>query len=149
MDAESLCQLLLDTNQIVVKGVSVGWEEIRLAVESTATRARCPLCQEESSSVHSTYSRFPIDLAWAEWVVVLHLRVKRFFCRNARCSKQTFAERFPGFLARYARRTNRALERQRHIGVEACSRSAERLLRAIRIGISDTTVNRLLRAIAA
>jgi transposase len=79
--------------------------------------------------------------------VVLHLKVKRFFCRNPKCPKVTFAERFPGFLARYARKTDRVLEKQRQIGleVEVCARSAERLLRLWRIGISDTTVNRLLR----
>lgn len=145
MKAINLCQLLLATNQLIVKRITVGTGEIQLGVESIATRATCPKCREESTEIHSTYTRFPADLAWAGWAVVLHLQVKRFFCRNERCSKRTFAEQFPGLLARYARRTNRVCERQQRVGVEVCAKVAERLLALDRIGISDTTINRMLR----
>lgn len=116
MDVKSLCYLLLVTDQFVVEQISVASDEIRLAVESRAHRAECPVCQEESTAVHSTHTRFPTDLAWAEWTVVLRLRVKRFFCRDSCCPKRTFAEQFPGLVARYARRTNRVLARQRYVG---------------------------------
>jgi transposase len=147
MKTITLCQLLLGTNQLRIRSLVVEENQIGLDVESTALQALCPECRSQSNQIHSTYPRHPIDLAWAEWGVVLHLKVKRFFCRNPKCPKVTFAERFPGFLARYARKTDRVLEKQRQIGleVEVCARSAERLLRLWRIGISDTTVNRLLR----
>lgn len=145
MEAINLCHLLLGTDQLIIKQFFVGIDEIRLGVESTATQATCPKCHEKSTEIHSTYKRYPTDLAWAEWAVILHLQVKRFFCRNDRCSKRTFAEQFPGLLTRYARHTNRVRERQQRIGVEVCARAAERLLALDRIGISDTTINRVIR----
>ncbi len=148
MDAQSLCHLLLGTDQLVIEQISVGSDQIGVSVASMANQANCPKCKTISTEVHSTYTRFPSDLAWAEWAVVLHLQVKRFFCRNNRCPKRTFAEPFPDLVGRYARRTNRVVERQKRIGVEVCARSAERLLKLIRIGISDTTVNRLIRSMA-
>jgi transposase len=89
--------------------------------------------------------RFPTDLAWAQWPVTLHLKVKRFFCRNPKCPKRTFAEQFPQLVARYARRTKRVMERQQRLGVNVCARIAEKLLKADQMGISDTTLNRMLR----
>jgi transposase len=123
----------------------IGIDKIGLAVESTAYKASCPKCQEESIETHSTYTRYPKDLAWAEWTVVLHLEVKRFFCRNSKCSKKTFAEQFPGLVKRYARRTERVLTRQKVVGMNVCARTTEKLLQLAQIGVSDTTVNRLIR----
>lgn len=91
--------------------------------------------------------RYPTDLAWAEWPVVIHLKVKRFFCRNHACPKRTFAERFPNFVDSFARRTQRVILKQQQIGVNLCARIAEDLLRLDQIHISDTTLNRLLRAL--
>lgn len=145
MKTITLCQLLLGTEQLRIHNLVIEEDQIGVEVESTALRAPCPACGHESAQIHSTYPRDPIDLAWADWGVVLHLQVKRFFCRNPNCPKVTFAERFPGYLARYARKTDRVLEMQRQIGLEVCARSAERLLQLCRLGISDTTVNRLLR----
>ena len=147
MKTITLCQLLLGTGQLRVRSLVIEENQIGLEVESTALRAPCPECRHESTQIHSTYQRDPIDLAWADWGVVLHLKVKRFFCRNPKCPKVTFAERFPGFLTRYARKTDRVMERQRQIGLEVCARSAERLLHRYHLGISDTTVNRLLRGL--
>jgi transposase len=123
----------------------IGTDTIGLVVESTAHQASCPMCQEESTEVHSTYMRYPVDLAWGEWRIVLHLRVKRFFCRNDACQKRTFAEQFPGLVARYARRTERVITRQQQVGVNVSARTAETLLALAQIGVSDTTVNRLIR----
>ncbi len=145
MEAITLCHLLLGTDQLVIKQIFIGDDKIRLDVESAATHAICPECHERSSNIHSTYERFPTDLAWAEWAIILQLTVKRFFCRNERCPKRTFAEQFPGLLARYARYTDRVRERRQRIGVEVSARVAERLLALNQIGISDTTINRIIR----
>jgi transposase len=89
--------------------------------------------------------RYPADLAWADQMVVFNLKAKRFFCRSIDCQKRTFAERFPGIVAPYARRTNRVVERQQRVSVNTCARAAEKLLDFEQIGISDSTVNRILR----
>jgi transposase len=72
-------------------------------------------------------------------------KVKRFFCRNKDCPKRTFAEQFPDILLPYARKTNRATEKQQRISVNTCARTAKRLLSCEQIGMSDSTVNRIVR----
>ena len=145
MDAKNLCHLLLSTNQLIINEIGVENDKIRLGVESNARKATCPMCKEESSEIHSSYMRYPTDFPWADRAVIFNLRVKRFFCRNKTCPKQTFAERFPDLVMPYARRTNRVLERQQRIGVNTCARIAEKLLELEQIGISDATVNRFVR----
>jgi transposase len=147
MNIKSLCQLLLDTEQLVLRKIIVEDGKISLTVESATWKATCPECQRESAAVHSSYMRYPTDLAWADQMVVFNLRAKRFFCRNITCQKRTFAERFPGILAPYARRTNRVVLRQQQVCLDTCARVAEKLLEFEHIGISDSTVNRILRGL--
>lgn len=147
MKALDLCRLLLDTDQFEIKNIQVKDWKIRLVIESTATQAACPECQHLSAQLHSHYWRYPSDLAWADFPVVWNLSAKRYFCRNQACSKRTFAEQHPETLAPYARRTKRLHEKQLLVGVNQCARAAERLLHVFHIGISDTTVIRMIRAI--
>ncbi len=147
MNAINFSSHLLNTDQLIIKEIMIGADTIGLVVESTAHKARCPECQEESTEVHSTYVRYPTDLAWAEYRVILHLVVKRFFCRNRACQKQTFAEQFPGLVDRYARRTERVVRRQQQICLNACARTTEKMLGLDQIEISDTTINRLIRSL--
>lgn len=144
METINLPYLLLNTRGFIIEGIQVEEHELFLTLESTAVQGTCPKCDQESSQVHSTYLRYSLDLLWAEWPVRLHLRAKRFFCCNPKCPKKTFAERFPDFLARYARRTDRVRQKQQRLGVNVCARTAEKLLKLDQVGISDTTVNRLL-----
>lgn len=145
MNTTDLCQLLLGTDKFMINQLMIGTNEIALDLESMAESAVCPKCEAESRKIHSHSTRFPTDLAWAEWPIVLHLRVKRFFCVNHDCPKRTFAERFPEFVAHYARRTNRVYKRQQQVGVEVAARTAEWLLSLDHIGVSDTTINRIIR----
>jgi transposase len=147
MNITSLCHLLLGTEQLIVKQIMVENEKISLFVDSTNCKAICPRCQVESGEIHSTYIRYPIDLAWANRAVIFNLKVKRFFCRNKYCPKRTFAERFPDVVLPYARRTNRVTEKQQRISVNTCARTAEKLLVFEQIGMSDSTVNRIVRGL--
>jgi transposase len=145
MYVSEFCQLLLNTDQFEIDSLVVEENEIKVGVESTAHSARCPKCQQESSALHSHYVRYPRDLAWAEQPVVVELQVKRFFCHNPSCSKRTFAERFPDFVGWYARKTERVLRKQRRVGANVCAKIAEPLLVQDQIGVSDTTINRIVR----
>jgi len=139
--------LLLNTNQLYVQNIEIKKGEIKLEAESTNCAACCPACGQESFSIHSSYLRYPIDLAWGEWPVILWLKVKRFFCKNTICPKRTFAERFPDFVDPYARKTKRVIQKQQRIGVNVASCVAEQLLELEQIGASDTTINRLIRTL--
>ncbi len=144
MHVSQLCQLLLNTDQFEIGYLALEERQIRLGVESTTRCASCPSCQQDSTAIHSHYLRYPQDLAWAEWSVIVELKVKRFFCHNPKCSKRTFAEPFPDFVARYACQTERVLRKQQRIGTNVCAKIAEQLLVCDQIGISDTTINRML-----
>lgn len=147
MNIPKLCLLLLNTDQLLIQNLTMDQSEIRLDVESTTQKASCPECVQESTAIHSHYLRYPVDLAWAQWSVVIQLKVKRFFCRNQACPKRTFAERFPDFVACYARQTLRVVEKQHRIGVNVAARIAEQLLGCEQVGISDTTINRQIRSL--
>jgi transposase len=134
-------------DQMMIHEVQLEKGKIRLSVESTVQIANCPVCNQASTSIHSHYMRYPTDLAWADWSVVIELNVKRYFCKNTACPKRTFAERFPDFIASYARRTQRVIAQQQQTGVNCSARIAEYLLTLAHIGISDTTLNRLIRAL--
>ncbi len=145
MDLTNLCRKLLGTDQLIVNKIIFESDKIVLAVESATDKAICPKCQTESRKIHSNYERYPTDLAWADREVIFNLKVKRFFCRNGGCRKRTFAEQFPGIVIPFGRRTNRVTEKQQRISVNTCARTAEQLLDYEQIGISDSTVNRILR----
>jgi transposase len=147
MNFEQFCFLLLDTEQVIFNNIWIDDGEIQLAVESTTRSAACPICHHLSAEIHSHYLRYPKDLAWADYPVVIQLQVKRFFCRNRACPKRTFAEQFPHFVSAYARQTDRVREKQQNLGVNISARVAEFLLEQARIGISDTTLNRMIRAL--
>jgi transposase len=147
MEIVDLCEMLLDTDQLWIQEIQIESGQIRLLVESTRTQACCPNCTKESVEIHSHYLRCPRDLAWSQMPVVLHIHAKRFFCLNDQCPKRTFAERFPGYVDWYARRTKRVVEKQEQLGIRVCARTAEALLELDQMGISDTTLNRLIRSL--
>jgi len=147
MKTQDLCRLLLDTDLLKIQRIQVTGQTLELHVESMARQATCPLCGQQSQRIHSTYLRHPVDLAWAAWRVVLHLKVKRFFCDHPACPKRTFAETFPGLVSRYAHCTARVRQRRQLIGANLPARTAEPLLALDQIGVSDTTIHRLVRAL--
>jgi transposase len=102
-----------------------------LAVTPTAV---CPQCQRESDRTHSRYHRFPADLPLIGWPVRLQIRVRRFFCDNESCQKQTFAEQFPILLATRARRTHRLRSALEQVAFEVSSESGARILAATGAG---------------
>lgn len=49
--------------------------------------------------MHSRYRRKPADLPSLGRRVGVSLRMRRFYCRNARCARRTFAEHLPELVA--------------------------------------------------
>lgn len=145
MDATTLCNNLLKTDLFIIMGIHIEEGQIQIKLESLSNQANCPICKMESERIHSAYTRHPSDLAWAEYPVRLEIITKRYFCQNTDCPKRTFAERFPDYLAWYARQTNRVIQKQQRIGINVCAKIAEKLLRMEQIRISDTSINRLIR----
>jgi transposase len=118
---------------------------LTLRVTSTQALVHCPVCQFPTRRIHSRYIRTVADLPWAQWRVVLHLHVRKFFCPNARCARRIFTERLPWLVAPWARRTQRLAAWLAHIALALGGAAGARLSQGLGVGMSRNTCLRLLR----
>src|SRR3954463_4139403 len=119
----------------------------RLSITAKGTRpgGRCPDCGQASRAVHSRYRRRPADLPALGRAVRVDLRLRRFYCRNAACTRRTFAERLPELIRPHARRTGRLAQAQARVGVALGGEGSARLLQHLAMPASADTVLRLIR----
>jgi len=108
--------------------------------------ARCPLCGQTSTRVHSRYARRVADLPWHGVAMRLDLHVRRFFCLVPQCPRQIFVERLPGVVAPFARRTLRLDQVVRLIGFALGGEGGARLARALGLTLSPDTLLACVRA---
>jgi len=59
-----------------------------MVVVSVRASSCCPLCAQASSQVHSQYQRTLRDVSCGGRKVVLHLCVRKFFCRHQECARK-------------------------------------------------------------
>jgi transposase len=109
--------------------------------------APCPACGRRSGRVHSRYTRRITDEPLGGRHVVVHLRVRRFLCRNTTCPRRTFAEQAPALAPRSARRSTLLTGTLQHIGVALGGRPGARLSGSLRRSVSRTTLLRLVRGL--
>jgi transposase len=119
--------------------------QLTLRVQSTQTLVPCPVCRLPTRRIHSRDVRTVADLPWAQWRVVLHRQVRKFFCANGRCSRRIFTERLPGVVAPWARRTQRLLPGLVHIAVALGGAAGAQLSHGLGVAISRRTLLRVLR----
>jgi len=119
--------------------------QITLRVQSTQTRAPCPLCATPARRIHSDYGRTLADLPWAQYRVCLQLRVRKWFCGNRRCRRRIFTERLPTVAAPWARRTLRHAQRLIALGMALGGKAGEQLGHAWDVVVSRNTLLRMLR----
>jgi hypothetical protein len=74
----------------------------------------------------------------------LVLHVRKFCCDNPVCARQIFTERLPGVVAAYGRRTLRLEAWLSTIGFALGGEAGARLLRALGLGASAVSADRLL-----
>lgn len=89
---------------------------LHIAARGIRPGGRCPDCRRASRAVHSRYRRHPADLPSLGRRVHVRLRARRFYCRNVKCARRTFAERLPELVPPHARRTARFAEAQSQVG---------------------------------
>lgn len=80
-------------------------------------------------------------------LVVLQLRVRRFFCPQSSGARQTFAEQLPGLTRRYSRWTERLRSTLAAVGLALAGRAGARMARAFGVSISRSALLRLLGAL--
>ncbi len=116
---------------------------LRLAV-STPT-ACCPICQQGSRRVHSSYRRTLADLPVAGTALRLHVLVRRFFCRTPQCPRWIFSERLPQLARPHAQRTLRLAATQQQIGLALGGQPGAALADTLAMPVSARTLLRLVR----
>jgi transposase len=78
-----------------IQHIASGENLLTITARALKPTSACPSCDQASTHVHSYDTRSPADLPISGQRVQLVLRVRRFRCPNAQCSRQTFAERLP------------------------------------------------------
>jgi transposase len=119
---------------------------LSLTLARTSPHARCPLCRKSARRVHSRYSRRVADLPLGCRRVCLRFRVRRFFCDTSDCPRRIFAERFPGLVAPYARRSQVLHQALEQIGFALGGRPGARLTEPLGMPASASTLLRRIRA---
>jgi transposase len=128
-----------------VEDLLIEGETLTLLLTSLRASQMCPDCAYDSPRVHSHYRRRLADLPCQGRAVRLILKVRRFFCKNPACARQTFAEQFPERATAYARRTLRQGQTLRAIAFALGGRAGARLAHFFGLPVSFWTLLRLLR----
>jgi len=126
--------------------VEIAERRITLTVTAIAATAACPLCQQRSTTVRSTYTRTVADLPWSGMTVSLQVQTRRFACPVASCERKIFCERLTPFVAVYGRRTHDVRAALRRIVRALGGKAGARLAAHQGIGVSRMTLLRLIHA---
>src|SRR5215213_3594664 len=137
--------LLADPEAIHLERIIQHHSSLTLLVKATPTEAQCPCCHRPSTRVHSYYTRTIADLPWHGVVVQLHLRTRRFRCKNNLCTKRIFCERLPLVVASYGRKTIRMNEALELIGFLMGGEAGARATRKLAMQTSPDTLLRRVR----
>jgi transposase len=121
---------------------------LAIAVVSERPSSCCPLCAQASSLVHSQYQRTLRDVPCGGRKVVLHLSVRKFFCRTPDCARKIFTERLPTFVEPWAQVTTRLFEAVQAIGLATSGELGTRLADRIGFHTSPTTMLGRIMALA-
>ncbi len=136
--------ILPDPVGLHLDDVVLDGEVVILSVTSMQAETHCPVCGQPSSRVHSSYVRHPSDLALTGHRVRLLLTIRRFFCANGTCVRKTFAERLPGVLKPFARRTNRLAATLGFLGQALGGEAGSRQAVQLAMPVSPDTLLRLV-----
>jgi transposase len=118
---------------------------ITLHGTSTQEGMPCPVCAVSTARVHSRYTRSLADLPWGAARVRWQLRVRKFVCTNAQCSRHIFTERLPGVMVPWARQTRRLVAWLIIIGLALGGAAGVRLSRRLGCTLSRQSLLRMIR----
>jgi transposase len=117
---------------------------LHLNLSSRQRSAVCPSCRHRSTAVHSSYRRTVADLPLGGTKTLLHLQVRRFFCRYSASARRIFAERFSPLVPVRGRHSVGVCTALRHVGLVVGGRAGARLAHALGIPGSIRTILRLI-----
>ncbi|HEY7815960.1 MAG TPA: ISL3 family transposase [Nakamurella sp.] len=118
-----------------------------VAAHPRARGSRCRRCNRVSTRVHSRYRRHLADLPVSGRPAEVMLTVRRFFCDHIDCSACTFVEQVPGLTEPHARRSPGLQAALEAVGLALAGRAGSRLATRLGMGVSRSTLLRLIRAL--
>lgn len=122
--------------------IEIHEQKIIVHLYATSPTAACPQCATAGSRVHSRYERTITDVAFGGRSLVLKLLVRKWICPEASCSQRIFAERFPGFVQRYARMTDPLVKILQVVGVMTNGADAAQIVSAFGVPTTAKTIIR-------
>lgn len=142
-----LCHLLPDKKYLQIEDwrIDEAQTTITLFIVSVQTVIQCPICASQTHRIHSRYERKLADLSWADYRIILQMRVRKFFCLTANCKRRIFTERLANVTTPWARRTLRLAEQFTTVGLALGGAAGVRLSRRSGFTVSRNTLLRLVR----
>ncbi len=140
--------LLPPSVELSLDGVAIGPSSVDLFLRTASEAADCPLCGRPARHVHSRYARHVGDLPYQGRATTLHIRARRFFCKNDDCPRAVFCERLPDLAPRHARSTPRLADAQRAVAFALGGEPGERLAWGLGMPVSATTLLRRVKQAA-
>ena len=140
-ECDGISQIYLSTG-LLVQNIELSDGIFHVYATSSSEEGICPYCGYKSKKVHSRYVRTLRDLSILGHRVVIDLEVRKFFCHNPQCDKNTFAEQPGTEVFRYRRRTCRCEFAVARHSICGSSNSASRLMSQLGVPVSSSTVLR-------
>lgn len=137
--------LLPDPAQVRIDHIQAENKAITPVAVTTRPRSPCPDCGCSSERVRSRYIRTGCDLPWHGVAVRIRLTAHRFFFDAPACKRAIFAERLPGVVAHYARRTDRLQAALALIGYALGGEAGARIAVGLGLSVSPDTLLRRIR----
>lgn len=140
-------ELVFGWERVRIEAIQRQAEHLEILLRPTTASAACPLCEQNSSRVHSGYQRSLQDLPCCGQVLRLRVAVRRFFCDTVACRRKVFAEQLPELMPFYARRTVRHNEALTTIGLAHGGEAGQRTAQKLGLRVSADTLLRRVREI--
>jgi len=142
-----LCHLLPDKKYLQIEDwrIDEAQTTITLFILSVQTVIQCPICASQTHRIHSRYERKLADLSWADYRIILQMRVRQFFCLTANCKRRIFTERLANVTTPWARRTLRLAQQFTTVGLALGGAAGVKLSRRSGFPVSRNTLLRLVR----
>ncbi|MGW1997624.1 ISL3 family transposase [Embleya sp. NPDC001921] len=138
-----------EVQDLVVDGVRVVGDAVRVDAHRGRPTARCPGCGCgcgcEGGKVHDVYTRRLADRPLGGRRVSVLLRVRRFVCDEITCGKRTFVEPVASLTRRHGRSTEAANTLVRAIGVAVGGRAGARFAARPGLGVERDAIIRRVR----
>jgi transposase len=141
--------LPLELGPLRIIEVSVAGDAASVEAAPRQRTATCPDCRGRARRVHSHYRRTVRDLPCSGIAVILHLRVRRFVCRNRRCPRRIFCERLPGLVKRHGRLSFRLERALQHVGMALGGEAGSRLAARLAMPVSPAGLLQFVRRVPA